>query len=207
MTALFSLHNPINQMESLVNDSLRSSIASKKIDDIYIQQNEISDIVMARLKEMEKHGFTCNNVLLKNIEPDKKVKDSMNLVNSSLREKMVAVQQAESDYIKITRNAEARAQEMALIGKGMSDQRNAILQGYTENMTIMSQNLGVSSSSLMLFLTKMQEIDMNREIAHSNNSKIIFIPKGDIDFNKSIIYGNETSTLTSTSTSTLTSTK
>lgn len=190
--SLFSLENPLHQMNSLVNDSIRSSIASIKIDDVYIQQNEISNIVTSRLQELEKHGFTCTNVLLKDIEPDKKVKDSMNLVNSSLREKLVAIQQAEADYIKITKHAEARSKEMALIGKGMSDQRNAILQGYSDNMISMSKNLGVTSNQLMSFLTRMQEIDMNREIAHSNNSKIIFIPKSDTDFDKSIMYGNET---------------
>lgn len=191
MKALFSLTNPIKQIESIANDSLRSSIASKKIDDLYMQQNDISDIVMLRLKEMETHGYTCNMVLISDIEPDKKVKATMNNVNASIREKLVAQQNAEADYIKITRNAEARAQEMASLGRGISEQRHAILQGYSENMTSMSDKLGVSSDKLMSFLTKMQEIDMNRELAHSNNSKIIFIPKSDVEFDKSLMYANE----------------
>ena len=174
--ALFSLHDPIEQIGSTVNDQLRSSIASVNIDELFSQQNQISDIVMKRLEEYNSSGYTFNSILVSDIEPDQEVKKSMNRVNASLREKQVAEQNAQAHYITVVKDAEAQSKKMELQGKGISLQRNAILAGYSDYVVKMADILSISPEKLLKFTTDMQYIDMQREIGQSNNTKTIFIP-------------------------------
>lgn len=179
---VFSIKNPTDQIKSTMADTFRSSIAMLPIDEIFSQQDKISTIVIKNLQLYKKYGFTINNVFINNIIPDNNVNEAMNKVNSSLRELHVSQNLAEASRIKIVKEAEARAESMKLIGKGISDQREKILMGYSDQIKRIQKDLSLSNQDIMKFILNTMSIDRDRELAQSSNSKLIFLNKHENDF-------------------------
>lgn len=65
-------------------------------------------------------------VLITDLDPDQRVKDAMNEINSSKRLKYAAAERAEGDKILQVKAAEAEAESKYLSGVGVAKQRKAI---------------------------------------------------------------------------------
>ena len=78
---------------------------------------------------MDDFGYGIVKALVTDIDPDHKVKEAMNEINAAQRLRVAAAEKGEADRILKVKAAEAEAQSKALQGKGIADQRKAIVDG------------------------------------------------------------------------------
>jgi len=128
--AYYRLSDPRGQIQSYVFDVIRSTVPRMELDDAFASKGDIADAVKAQLKDvMEDYGYAILQTLVTDINPDQKVKASMNEINAAKRLKEAASHKAEADKIKQVKNAEAEAEARYLSGLGVARQRRAIVQG------------------------------------------------------------------------------
>lgn len=179
--AFFSLYKPLDQINSYIENDVRSFSSQKNIDALFESQDEICKTVSENLsKKMKEHGYTIINTLVTGIEPNKEVKDSMNKINSSERLKIAAKNDADAHYIKEVRQAEADKERKRLQGEGISAQRQAILEGYEEGLEKMAKKLGLEPKDVITFVKDIQHLDVMEGIGRSPNTKVLFL-NHDID--------------------------
>jgi regulator of protease activity HflC (stomatin/prohibitin superfamily) len=72
---------------------------------------------------MEGFGYGILKALVTDIDPDPKVKQSMNEINAAQRMRVAATEKGEAERILKVKAAEGDAQSKALQGKGIAEQR------------------------------------------------------------------------------------
>ena len=121
----------------------------------------------------------------------------MNAIYANKRMKAAAKEEADANYIKKVRDAEADKDRKRLQGEGISEQRLAILKGYEQGVDDMAKKLGLTPTDIVDFVMKTQHLDTLEAIGRSNNAKTIFInhtPTGlqsEDHFRNSIIQANQ----------------
>lgn len=174
--AFFSLSNPMQQIDSYIENDIRSYSSKMKLDDLFESQNEICENILNNLfAKMKKHGYTIVNTLITSIDPNNEVKNAMNKINATERLKAAAKNEADSHYIKEVRQAEADRDRKRLQGQGISEQRIAILKGYESGIDDMANNLGLTPKEIIEFVMKTQHLDTLEAIGKSNNTKTLFM--------------------------------
>src|SRR6202012_4819022 len=99
-------------------------------DDVFASQASIALAVKQELdNDMAGFGYEIVNVLVTDIIPDAKVKSAMNDINAAQREQVAATARGEAEKILVVKRAEAEAESTALQGKGIANQRRAIIEG------------------------------------------------------------------------------
>ena len=99
----------------------------------------------------------------------------MSRVVSSKRLQEAAHNEAEADYIRRVREAEAQRQTRLLQGQGIALERKAIIEGLSESVKELRMATGVTSESVMGMVMLNQYIDMLRVIGSKDGSKTVFI--------------------------------
>ena len=79
-----------------------------------------------------RYGYQILQTLITDLDPDQRVKNAMNEINSSKRLKYAVAERAEGDKILQVKSAEAGAEALYLSGVGVSRQRKAIVDGLRE---------------------------------------------------------------------------
>ena len=74
--------------------------------------------------------------MITDLDPDQRVKNAMNEINSSKRLKYAVAERAEGDKILQVKSAEAGAEALYLSGVGVSRQRKAIVDGLRERYVV-----------------------------------------------------------------------
>ena len=98
--AFFNMADAISQINSYIENDVRSFTSKKKLDDLFESQDEICKTVSENLsKKMSKNGYTIINTLVTGIDPTKDVKEAMNKINASERLKIATQNEAEAHYI------------------------------------------------------------------------------------------------------------
>lgn len=192
--AFFSLEDPNKQIDTYVQNVVRSKVPQMRLDELFESQGDIGDAVFKHLAEkMNNYGWTIIDTLVNDIKPANEVISAMNKINASERLKEAAINQAEANYIKHVKEAEADKQRKILQGEGISGQRLAILKGYEMGVEDLAKKLGITPRDIMDFVMKTQHLDTIQQIGSSNNAKTIFVNHDPFNslknFNKS--NGNE----------------
>lgn len=179
--AFFSLDNPISQMSSYVENSIRSHAPKTTLTSLYESFDVIGSLVSKELKDkMESHGFTIENILMTGIEPDPEITKAINHISASERLRDAAVNEAAATYTKKIKEAEADRDRKILQGEGVAGQRKAILDGYRENISDMVKLTGMQPHEIMNFILRSQELDTKEQIGRSNNTKVLFMDNASI---------------------------
>ncbi|PON95890.1 Stomatin family [Trema orientale] len=90
--AYYKLSNPRTQIQAYVFDVIRASVPKLNLDDVFEQKNEIARAVEEELeKAMSAYGYEIVQTLIVDIEPDERVKKSMNEINAGSTSKSSAV--------------------------------------------------------------------------------------------------------------------
>lgn len=178
--AFYAVSYPTFQLSQYIKDGLRSAVCTMTLDDAYAGKQEISDYLIQHLqKTFNDFGYTLMSVLITEIEPDKRVMDAMNEINSSKRLKEAAVQRAEGEKIIKVKQAEAEAESMHLSGIGVARQRRAIMDGLKSSIVMFNEGVsGTSSKDVMDLLILNQYFDTLDNIGNSNGIKTMFMPAG-----------------------------
>lgn len=174
--AFFKLQDPDNQIEAYIHNIVRSQAPKMTLDELFESQDTISHTVSENLKiKMKEYGWTIIDTLINNVVPDKEVVVAMNKINATERLKQAAKNEADANYIREIRQAEADRDRKILQGEGISGQRIAILKGYNDSVENMSKNLGLLPKDIIDFVMKTQHLDTLEAIGRSENSKTIFM--------------------------------
>lgn len=200
--AFYRLQNAQTQITSFVFDTVRARVPSIILDDLFEKKDEIAMAVKTELDQvMDDFGYGIIKALVTDIDPDAKVKASMNEINAAQRLREAAVQQAEADKIRVVKAAEGEAESKALQGQGIANQRKAIIEGLKESVESFSNQItGTSANDVMNLVLMTQYFDTIKDIGLSGKGNTILIPHSpggmqDIstELRNAIITGNEVS--------------
>ncbi|MCO4813281.1 MAG: SPFH domain-containing protein [Flavobacteriales bacterium] len=192
--AFYSLDNPTNQISSYIFDDVRAEVPKLELDDVFAKKDDIAVAVQRNIAQsMGKYGYDIIKALITDIDPDHKVKESMNRINAAKREKEAALEEAEASKIRIVKKAEAEAEAKRLSGEGIAQQRLEIVRGFKESVEDFKKSLKtVTHEEIMQFVLMTQYFDTIKDIgANSKNSSILVphSPGGMRDFQDQIIKG------------------
>ena len=176
--AFYRLDRPTVQITAYVFDVVRARVPKMELDDVFDRKDEIAIAVKQELSgEMDNFGYLIVQALVTDIDPDKKVKESMNEINAAKRLREAAQERGEADKILKVKAAEAEAESKALQGKGIADQRRAIIDGLRESVDQFAQSIsGTTPESIMQLVLMTQHYDTVKEIGSSSRANTIFVP-------------------------------
>ena len=176
--AFYKLENANRQITSFVFDVVRAQVPKIKLDDVFEKKDDIANIVKSELAQvMEGFGYGILKALVTDIDPDAKVKMSMNEINAAQRMRVAATERGEADRILKVKAAEGDAQSKALQGRGIADQRQAIVAGLRDSVDEFQKSVpGTTAKDVMNLVLMTQYFDMLKEIGASSHTNAILIP-------------------------------
>ena len=176
--AFYKLENANRQITSFVFDVVRAQVPKIKLDDVFEKKDDIANIVKSELAQvMEGFGYGILKALVTDIDPDANVKVSMNEINAAQRMRVAATERGEADRILKVKAAEGEAQSKALQGRGIADQRQAIVAGLRDSVDEFQRSVpGTTAKDVMNLVLMTQYFDMLKEIGASSRTNAILIP-------------------------------
>ena len=176
--AYYKLQSPGDQITSYVFDSVRSNVPKMNLDDVFEKKDDIADAVKREhTTVMDDFGYAIIKALVTDVDPDPKVKSAMNDINAAQREQVASQARGEAEKILKVKQAEAEAESKALQGKGIANQRKAIIDGLRESVEAFKQSIeGASAKDVMALVLMTQYFDTLKEIGAQDKSNTIFMP-------------------------------
>jgi len=176
--AFYKLDDARRQITSYVFDVVRAQVPKIKLDDVFEKKDDIAEAVKVELSHvMEGFGYGILKALVTDIEPDARVKEAMNEINHAQRMRVAANEKGEAERILRVKQAEGDAQSKALQGKGIADQRQAIVAGLRDSVDEFRRSVpGTTAKDVMNLVLMTQYFDMLKEIGASTRSNAILIP-------------------------------
>lgn len=176
--AFYKLDDASRQIRSYVFDVVRAQVPKIKLDDVFEKKDDIAEAVKVELSHvMEGFGYGILKALVTDIEPDARVKEAMNEINAAQRMRVAANEKGEAERILKVKLAEGDAQSKALQGKGIADQRQAIVAGLRDSVDEFQRSVpGTTAKDVMNLVLMTQYFDMLKEIGASSRSNAILIP-------------------------------
>lgn len=174
--AFYKLDYPHEQITSYVFDVVRAEVPKMKLDDVFVKKDDIALAVKAELNEaMSDYGFDIIKTLVTDIDPDAQVKQAMNRINASEREKIAAQFEGDAARILIVEKAKAEAESKRLQGQGIADQRREIARGLEESVEVLNK-VGINSQEASALIVVTQHYDTLQAIGSETNSNLILLP-------------------------------
>ncbi len=176
--AFYKLDDPVNQIKAFVFDVVRARVPKIKLDDVFEKKDEIAGAVKSELSQvMDDFGYGIVKTLVTDIDPDAKVKTAMNEINAAQRLRVAATEKGEAEKIIQVKAAEADAEAKALSGKGIADQRRAIVEGLRESVGEFQRTIeGTTASDVMNLILMTQYFDTLKDLGNASNTNTILIP-------------------------------
>ena len=176
--AFYRLSDAATQIRSFVFDVVRARVPNIAIDDVFQRKDDIAEAVKAELSEvMGGFGYGIVKTLVTDIDPDAHVKAAMNEINAAQRMRVAAQERGEAEKILRVKAAEADAQAKALAGKGIAEQRRAIVEGLRESVDEFQRTVpGTSAQDVMNLVLMTQYFDTLKEIGATSPTNTILIP-------------------------------
>ena len=133
--ACYSLQNVRGTIQSLVVDTLRSTVPKLDLEDLFQSRDDIVESVYSNVYQplLREYGYELCSVLLTHIEPDASVRDALNDMPTATREKQATVHQAEAAFIETTQAAQAAAERSYLHGVGIARQRQVLAESLRDS--------------------------------------------------------------------------
>ena len=174
--AVYKLQNPHDQITAYVFDVVRAQVPKMKLDDVFVKKDDIAVAIQNELKQaMNDYGYDIVKALVTDIDPDSQVKEAMNRINASEREKIAAEYEGEAERIRIVAKAKAEAESKRLQGQGIADQRREIAKGLEESVEVLN-NVGINSQEASALIVVTQHYDTMQSMGENSNSNIILLP-------------------------------
>ena len=174
--AFYKLDNPADQITSFIFDVVRAEVPKLILDDVFLKKDDIAIAVKSELQDaMTEYGFQIIKTLVTDIDPDAQVKESMNRINASEREKVAAQFEGEAQKILIVEKAKAEAESKRLQGQGIADQRREIARGLEDSVKVLNGvNINSQEASALIVVT--QHYDTLQSVGAEANSNLILMP-------------------------------
>jgi regulator of protease activity HflC (stomatin/prohibitin superfamily) len=174
--AFYQLEYPHEQITSFVFDVVRAEVPKMKLDDVFVKKDDIAIAVKSELQQyMSVYGFDIIKTLVTDIDPDAQVKQAMNRINASEREKIAAQFEGDAARILIVEKAKAEAESKRLQGMGIADQRREIARGLEESVEVLNK-VGINSQEASALIVVTQHYDTLQSIGEATNTNLILLP-------------------------------
>jgi len=173
----YMLQDVDKQMAAYILDVVRAKVPANILDEAYEKKDELAHAVKDHLAvKMGTYGFEIIDALVTEIEPDAKVKASMNEIQAQTRLRVAAQEKGEADKVLVVKRAEAEAESKKLQGEGLANQRKAIINGLKESIEEFEKGAGVDTEAALQMVLLTQYFDTLKEFAMSEGSKVILMP-------------------------------
>ena len=157
-------------------DVVRAEVPKMKLDDVFVKKDDIAIAVKKELNQaMMDYGYDIIKTLVTDIDPDAQVKEAMNRINASEREKIAAQFEGDAARILIVEKAKAEAESKRLQGQGIADQRREIARGLEESVEVLNK-VGINSQEASALIVVTQHYDTLQSIGGESNSNLILLP-------------------------------
>ena len=174
--AFYKLDFPQDQITSYVFDVVRAEVPKMILDDVFEKKDDIAIAVKSELNDaMLNYGFDIIKTLVTDIDPDAQVKESMNRINASEREKVAAQFEGDAQRILIVERAKAEAESKRLQGQGIADQRREIARGLEDSVKVLN-NVDINSQEASALIVVTQHYDTLQSVGSASNSNLILMP-------------------------------
>ena len=174
--AFYKLDFPQDQITSYVFDVVRAEVPKMILDDVFEKKDDIAIAVKSELNDaMIHYGFDIIKTLVTDIDPDAQVKESMNRINASEREKVAAQFEGDAQRILIVERAKAEAESKRLQGQGIADQRREIARGLEDSVKVLN-NVDINSQEASALIVVTQHYDTLQSVGSASNSNLILMP-------------------------------
>jgi len=174
----YTLQNPVAVIKTTVENSIRAYVAQQTHEEILQKRDEITDYLINHLRDqMLTWGYQIIGFQVKDVVLPTTITTAMSQVVASKRLQEAAQNEANAEYIKVVKAAEAQKQTRILQGEGLAGERKAIINGLAESIQELSTTTGTSSESVLNVVMLNQYIDMLRSIGKDDkgNSKVVFL--------------------------------
>ena len=184
-TAFYSLENPETQIESYIDNCIRSHVPNLTLDELFQSKDSVNDEVKRTLSSvMTNFGFTIINTLLTDICIPAKVQAAMNSKNENSQLRVAAAHKAEADKITVVTASEASASQILTLakaqaeadilkGQGIGKQREIIVGALDKAALDLSKSLRIGSEDAVAFALTCQYFDTLKEIGSRDNRTLI----------------------------------
>jgi len=178
--AYYRLTNPGMQIQSYVEDTVRSELPRKTLDEAYEAKDDVAIAVKEALQhEMKQYGYEVVQTLVTDLQPDQKVISAMNEINAQRRMRLAAQEKAEAEKIIVVKRSEAEAEAKYLAGVGVARQRKAIVDGLKDSVLEFSGGVhGTSPQDVMHLMMVTQYLDMLKDVGSNPAATTLFVPHG-----------------------------
>ena len=174
--AFYKLDYPHDQITSYVFDVVRAEVPKMILDDVFERKHDVAIAVKGELNDaMKNYGFDIVKTLVTDIDPDSQVKESMNRINASEREKVAAQFEGDAQRILIVERAKAEAESKRLQGQGIADQRREIARGLEDSVKVLN-GVDINSQEASALIVVTQHYDTLQSVGGSTNSNLILMP-------------------------------
>lgn len=174
--AFYKLDYPHDQITSYVFDVVRAEVPKMRLDDVFERKDDIAIAVKSELNDaMINYGYDIIKTLVTDIDPDQQVKEAMNRINASEREKIAAQYEGDAARILIVEKAKAEAESKRLQGQGIADQRREIARGLEESVEVLNK-VGINSQEASALIVVTQHYDTLQSIGEETNTNLILLP-------------------------------
>ncbi|OGL79033.1 protease [Candidatus Uhrbacteria bacterium RIFCSPHIGHO2_12_FULL_54_23] len=176
--AYYKLNDPERQITSYVFDVVRAQVPNIKLDDVFSKKDDIAVAIKHQLSQvMDDFGYGIVQALVTDIDPDAKVKAAMNEINAAQRLRVAANEKGEAEKILRVKHAEAERESAALAGKGIAEQRMAIVDGLSESVDLFQKSVpGSTPQDVMTLVLMTQYFDALKDIGANSKNSTILIP-------------------------------
>mmetsp|Transcript_17871 Transcript_17871/g.26221 ORF Transcript_17871/g.26221 Transcript_17871/m.26221 type:complete len:283 (-) Transcript_17871:82-930(-) len=176
--AFYALTDPRRQITAHVYDVLRAEIPNLELDALFEAKEELAQTVKAALAQtMTQYGYQIMQALITDLDPDQRVKNAMNEINSSKRLKFAVAERAEGEKILKVKSAEAEAEAKYLSGVGVAKQRKAIVDGLKSSIVDFTDGVkGSTSKDTLDLLLLTQYFDCIKDVGSDRKCKTTFVP-------------------------------
>jgi len=176
--AFYALTDPRRQITAHVFDVLRAELPNLELDSVFEAKEDLAISVKNALSEtMTQYGYQIMQCLITDLDPDQRVKNAMNEINSSKRLKFAVAERAEGEKILKVKSAEAEAEAKYLSGVGVAKQRKAIVDGLKGSIVEFTDGVkGTTSKETLDLLLLTQYFDCIKDVGSAPNCKTTFIP-------------------------------
>jgi regulator of protease activity HflC (stomatin/prohibitin superfamily) len=165
--AAYALDNPVVTIRSLIDNSIRAFVATQTHEDVIKSRDEMTHYVF---------GYEIDSFQFRDITLPKEITEAMSRVVASKRLQEAAQNEAQAEYIRAVKTAEAQKETRYLQGQGVALEREAIIKGLADSIKGLQQEIGVSSESVLSVVMLNQYIDMLRTVGmNEKTSKVVFL--------------------------------
>jgi len=172
----YQLSNPLETLSSYVENYVRSYVSSQTHEELLERREELSEYLIKHLDEkMSTWGIKISSIQVMDIVFPSEITDAMSKVVASQRLKEAAMNEAESEKIKVVKKAEAEKESRILLGEGVAGERRAIIDGLKDSIDDMKSINDLDTGEVMKLVVVSQYFDTVRAIGETPNSKVMFI--------------------------------